>query len=371
MTVETITESGELAAPAAVPALPMPLGGSSMNNADVLLWVERFELYHRIAQGLAESDFIPKSMKPNMPPGATRASHPAEFAKIDANATAAMMAGSGYNFGPLASLQNMHVINGVVGMSAAIKHAIAEAAGHEMEEIERSYEAVTWRGRRKNWPDTRKDVVIRITRQEAIDAGWAKGKDTYDKVPADMLAARCKARVADRIIPELLHGIVTLEDVRDLPAEAPVAGTTTVTASDIRARATAAQPQLDHSVAVNAAARVEQQLTEPSPAATGETVAETGEGITLAQRKTLGGWLRKLDLGEPADLPAALAVISHFVRRPIGAPGDLLQSEAAPLMAKLKELAAKDEPDWRDSIMHIVNLPAEGGQLPMPEGGDR
>lgn len=342
MTVETITENGELAS--TLSAVPMPIGGSSMNNADVLLWVERFELYHKIAQGLAASDFIPKSMKPNMPPNATRASHPAEFAKIDANATAAMMAGSGYGFGPLASLQNMHVINGVVGMSAAIKHAIAQAAGHEMEETERSYEAVTWRGRRKDWPASRADVVIRITRDEAIKAGWADKKETYDKVPADMLAARCKARVADRIIPELLHGIVTLEDAKDVPVEAPVAGITTVTASDITARAATPSPPTQEPPAP-----VEQQQTTTEPA------GETGEGITLAQRKTLGARLRKLDLGAPADLPAALAVISYFVRRPIEAPGDLLQSEAGPLMEQLGALAAKDEPDWRDTISAIVN----------------
>lgn len=354
MTIETITETGALAAPAS--GLPITVA-SSMNNADVHLWLERFELFHQIAQGLVTSDFIPKSMKPTMPPNATPASHPAEFAKIEANATAAMMAGSGYGFGPLAAMQNMHVINGAVGMSASIKHGLAQAAGHRMWESERSYEAVTWCGRRKDWGDDIPDVVIRITREEAIKAGWGDKKDTYDKVPADMLAARCKGRVADRIIPELLHGIVTLEDARDLPPETPAPVVTRVTAKDIQARTAAADTQPGTP-----------GLTATSSEAAGEDarapadVTGTVELISLPQSRRLYALLRELGAGEKA---AGLAVVSTLAERPVESTKTLTAEEAGPLLDKLADLAKRPEAERRAAVEFMVNPPPPPADLPI------
>ena len=49
---------------------------------------------------------------------------------------------------------------------------------------------------------------------QARKAGWTKN-DTYSKTPADMLWARAAGRVCDRIAPDTLMGIASVEEVED------------------------------------------------------------------------------------------------------------------------------------------------------------
>ncbi len=404
MTIETIsTESHLVRHDPTGPLTP------SVNLA-LFDWVAGMEAAMKAADYLVDTPAVPDSFWPMPPdkklweipgknpklrlPGETEESFQAR--RLVAVQTAGSVARYGLQIGipPEVALQGIFVIGGRYSMYAEQMVALVKDRGHGHRVVERTATRCVVEVERRgegNWQQ------FEFTIEQAIAAGYVKGKgpnagkndygkdktggnDKYNTDPAGMLYARASSIACKTVFPDVLRGMVTREELQDERSQDDDRGptVTTVSVQDIKTRAaiqthsTGAQPVAPVTVTPQARDERQEPPADDAPPHLEDPASETGELITLTQRKILGGWLRKLDLGEPSDLPVALTVISHFVGRPVAAPADLLQSEVWPLLEKLKALAAKDELDWRDTITAIVNGQATAAeQIASTEGGDR
>jgi hypothetical protein len=295
--------------------------------------------------------------------------------------------GLGLGLAPEVALNGIFVIGGRYSMYAEQMVALIKSHGHKHRVIERTAERCVVEVRDRNETDWE---TFEFTMEAAITAGYVKGKgpntgkdewkgnDKYNTDGPGMLYARVSSIACKTKFPDVLRGMVTYEEMQDERArDDDQVRVTRVTAQDIKDRVAprveARQPQLDHSVAENAAARVEERLAS-APAASAAPVAETGEAINLAQSRKLAGLLRKLDLDLAKEEVAARAVVSFIAERAVEHAKYLTTIEADKVIARLEELAAKDEKKWRAEIRFILTDPQAARaaeQIATTEGDDR
>ena len=294
--------------------------------------------------------------------------------------------GLGLGLAPEVSLNGIFVIGGRPSMYAEQMVALIKARGHGHRVVERTAERCVVEVRHRSESDWE---AFEFSMEDAVVAGYVKGKgpnkdgkggnEKYSTDPKAMLYARASSIACKTKFPEDLRGMVTYEELQDERAQddSEVRVITKVTASDIKARVARAEPapapveagprqeQLDHSVATEAAARVEQQQAAAEP------VGETGEVATLAQRRKIGALLRKLELGTEADKEAALTVISFIVERQVDSTQDLTTTEAGAVIRRLEGLEGEPEPKWRAEIRFMVAGANGAEQIASTEGADR
>lgn len=119
----------------------------------------------------------------------------------------------------MASLRTIHVIDGKHSLSASLMAALVIKSGlaEYFEPVEVSPTSVTFETKRKGSRGPMRLVhTIEMARQ-----AWSKGEDAWAKSgwgknPTDMLAARCMARLARLIYPDLLAGLYTPEELVDI-----------------------------------------------------------------------------------------------------------------------------------------------------------
>lgn len=166
-------------------------------------WIQVVGEVGRLADYIAETDFVPKPLR----------NRPAAIA-------ACILTGRELGIGPMASLKSIHMVQGVPSLSAEYKRARALAAGHQIVIDESNSTRCVVRGRRagnEQW------VTITWTMDHAQRAK-INGKDVWRQYPQRMLQARATSELCDLLFPDATLGLETTEVLEDGGALASAVG---------------------------------------------------------------------------------------------------------------------------------------------------
>lgn len=124
---------------------------------------------------------------------------------------ATILAGRELGIQAMASLRAFHIVEGKPTMAADFIRARVLSSGlvEYFRPIERTPEIATFAIKRKGDPEFRMSYTI----QEAETAGRVKPASGYKKDPADMLVARCSAKLARLVCPEITFGMYAREEM--------------------------------------------------------------------------------------------------------------------------------------------------------------
>lgn len=320
-------------------------------------WVTAAQQAHQLVAPLVLTPFVPDFYRPKVDPRATDEEKAEARNLAVANATAAVLQGITIGLDPLTALQQIYIVHGRPGMYAEAKVALVKARGHEVwtEDISDSRAVVC--GRRAGSSNVERVV---ITMDMAKKAGWTSNQ-AYAKTPQDMLYARAAARVCDRLAPEALMGIASVEEIQD---------TIQATAEVDTGRRTVNPPRKRTQAALPAAAPAPAEyppLDEPDPAPAPEPeraqdpAAEPS--ISPAQSKKLYALLREHG---KEDKDTALVWIAGVVNRPVESTKELTKREAIRVIDALENLSAEPAPEAEEPPLDTDwPAPAE------PGGGDQ
>lgn len=296
-------------------------------------WVEAASNANRLVAPLVDTAFVPDAYKPKVDPRSTPEEKQAARGIAVANATAAVLQGITLGLDPLTALQQIYIVHGRPGMYTEMKVALVKAHGHEVwtEDISDTRAVVC--GRRKGTDYTER---VTITMDQARKAGWTSNQ-AYTKTPQDMLYARAAGRVCDRIAPDVLMGIASVEEIQDTIQVEATAGPATRTVTPPRRRAP--EPV---QAALPAAPAVEEPPLDPEPQA--PAPADPAEKLmNTTQSRKLYALLK--DTGR-ADKEFALAHITTLIDRDIDSTKDMTVAEADTVIsALLAEKAEANTPD--------------------------
>lgn len=232
-------------------------------------WIQVVGDVAKLAQHIAGTEFVPRSLRDSVPAVA-----------------AAMLYGREVGLPPMTALTQTHVIEGKPAMSAEAMRALVLAAGHEIHVQETTGALCTMRGRRRG-SETWTPVTWTIDMARA--AGVA-GKQVWKSYPRQMLQARCTAELCRLVFPDVIHGFRAVEEFDESQADAPEepkAPTSTVS------RAQRGRPAKKAAPALPAAERpVERPADDAAPPLPGEPGYED---LTSTGDETSG------DRGEAGD----------------------------------------------------------------------
>ena len=129
-----------------------------------------------------------------------------------------LMQGADIGLTPMQALQNLHVVNGKVGVAAHLQRsrAMNSPAIKVFQVLESGPTKCVILAQRHEYPEPSR---VEYTIEEAQKAGLT-GKDNWKKHPTDMLLARCTSRAVSQHCPEVRTDFPnTLEEIRDMPPE--------------------------------------------------------------------------------------------------------------------------------------------------------
>lgn len=126
-----------------------------------------------------------------------------------------IMVGRELGMPAMASLRSIHNIEGRHALSAALMVALVLKSGFAeyFEPVEFDQNKATFLTKRKG---ARKEVQLTHTIEMAVVAGLVKKDSNWMKVPVDMLVSRAQSRLARMIYPDLLAGMYTPEELREI-----------------------------------------------------------------------------------------------------------------------------------------------------------
>jgi len=180
--------------PDAVVAVPA-YSNAAVSERDIIDgWIKVVADVGRLADYIAETDFVPKALR----------NKPAAIA-------ACILTGRELSIGPMQSLKAIHMVQGVPTLSAEYKRARALAAGHEIVIDETTSTRCVIRGRRKG---SDRWVTIKWDMDMARKAKLA-GKDIWQAYPQRMLQARASGELCDILFPDASLGLATKEVLED------------------------------------------------------------------------------------------------------------------------------------------------------------
>lgn len=238
-----------------------------VSRADTDSWTTVVGVTARLAQEIAGTEFVPRDLRGK-----------------PAAVTAAILYGREIGLPPMTALTQTHVIEGKPAASAEAMRALVLAAGHELVIVETTGSICTMRARRRGsstWTD------LSWTLDMARAAGLYGGKkDNWQKYPRAMLQARCSAELIRLVFPDVVLGMVALEELdvddTETPAETTVSRAPAAPAPRKRAaKKAAAAPPAD---------------SQPAPAAPGGMPLPGEDGYVETRKPP--------EDAPPADLPA-------------------------------------------------------------------
>ena len=296
-------------------------------------WVEVVRDVSTLANQIADTEFVPASMRGN-----------------PAAVTAAILTGREMGLGPMTSLQHIHIVKGKPGKSAEIMRALVLAAGHQIREVEANDTRVVLEGRRigeELW--TRVQFTADQARRAQIQLGG---------YPEDKLYARATTRLCRRKFADVVGGIVaTIEELEDgdfdddrpaapAQAEAPKRKAKRATATRT-APAAEAKPDDEPLPAPAAAAPPlpgedgygEAPYDDNSGAET--YTAPPDEPVSRSQLTKLHASLNDFGVTERAD---KLQMVGLLARRELPSSSDLTKREASQVIDTLAGMSSMDDP---------------------------
>jgi 5'-3' exonuclease len=127
-----------------------------------------------------------------------------------------IMTGRELGLPAMASLRGIYNIEGKHALSASLMVALVLRSGlaEYFRPVEISDRSVTFETLRKG--PNQKPITLTHTIEMAQRAGLVKPDSGWVKVPTDMLVARCSARLARLVYPDLLFGLYTPEELEEL-----------------------------------------------------------------------------------------------------------------------------------------------------------
>jgi RecT family len=175
----------------------------------------------------------------------------------EADVLLVMMTGAEIGLTTMQSLRNLYIVEGRIGMSAALIRGRCQKHGDcvlfEVAEADAAHAVVEVK--KRGWPASRR-VAWSIA--DAERAGLIK-EDQPDspwrRWPQEMCVARATTRAASMYFPEITSGLLSEEDLRDMSSAAGTAATTP---------APAALPALAPDTALPIAGRAPGMVTPPS-----------------------------------------------------------------------------------------------------------
>lgn len=262
----------------------------------------------RLAQHLAETEFVPKAMR----------GRPAAVA-------AAILAGREIGVGPLTALAHINVIEGRPAMSAELMRARILAAGHDLAYDETTASRCVVRGRRRGTDTWTK---VQFSMDDARRAGLAN-RPNWRSWPAEMLTARATARLARLIFADVIGGTPYLVDeVEAAPAQATAR-------HPRRRRATSQTPEatpIDEPVIDGDT--LDDDSADDADTPEQDEIAEDNK-VTQPQLTRLHALFTHLGVN---DRDQRLAAATAIIGRPITSSSQLTADEAAILIDTLHRL---------------------------------
>lgn len=336
---------------------PDPLGGAvappvfSASGTSAALeqlaqWVTAAQNAHQLVAPLVDTPFVPDSYRPKVDPRATDEEKQRAYAVAVATGTAAVLQGLSLGLDPLTSLQQIYVVHGRPGMYARIKVALVTSRGHEVWTEDLTDTRAVVCGRRKGSQNTERVV---ITMDMAKKAGWTSN-NTYTKTPQDMLYARAAGRVCDRIAPDVLMGIASVEDITDeASVDAQPARTRTVKRAEVAGGERPALPaEQAPRPAPRATAEPEQRPQPSGPPLPGEDESPAGADrglVTDPQLRKLGALFSQLGIKGAGERADRLTIASKVANRPLTTSKELTLDEAKTLIDTLESIASLPQAD--------------------------
>lgn len=179
-------------------------------QADTDSWTLVVAEVAKLAAHIAGTEFVPRGLRDNPPA-----------------VCAAMLYGREVGLAPMTSLSQVYVAEGRPGMHAEGMRALVLAAGHDIETLENTGAVCTLRGRRagREWAEP---VSWNLAMARAAGLLPAKAGSGWVKYPRAMLLARATAELCRRDFPDVIHGLVAIEELSDGLVPDEVASPTTV-----------------------------------------------------------------------------------------------------------------------------------------------
>lgn len=182
---EIATRNDEQAVATTEQALAATFAPSAGTTA-LMQWAQEASLAHDMATKLANTSFVPQTMR----------GKPDEIA-------AAILAGSELGLKPMATLKAIDVIQGTPALRAHAMRAVVQQQGHQIELLESRNDYCKMRGRRKGeerwqeveWDTARAQMLLLL------------GKGEWKKQPKTMLIARATGELCRLIAADALHGM--------------------------------------------------------------------------------------------------------------------------------------------------------------------
>ena len=287
-------------------------------------WVARLRAAAEIAGHIAQTDFVPSTLRGN----------PAAIA-------AAILYGDEVGLTPMQSLAKIAVIKGRPTLTAEAQRALITAAGHEIWFEESTVTRAIAAGRRAG-----QERIGRITwtLDDAKRAGIAGGEN-WRRYPAEMLRARASAALARAMFADVLGGMPALEEMQDEPGNGLVAAPVSPPPADAptpaptgrtRRRRPEAPPVPPAAAPLPPTPPADTQPVPPMP---------PEPGVTDAQKRQIFALMRDVGL-QTAERDDRLGYTRRIINRPeLQSSNELTFNEASLVIDDLKQIAAMPPAD--------------------------
>ena len=296
------------------PPLPASLPEDELADGP-LGWVARLRAAAEIAAHIAETDFVPQSLRGNAPAIA-----------------AAILYGSEVGLEPMQSLTKIAVIRGRPTLTSEAMRAMIQARGHDLWLEEATVTRCIACGQRA---DSERVGRVMWTLDDAKRAGIAGGEN-WRRYPREMLVARAFATLARQMFADVIGGLAASEEIEDesengaprRPIEASVRAPaadaeSAPTTTRRRRRSSTSTSETRGSVAPTPPA--DEQSDEPAPI------------DPLRQMKRMFALMG--EVGFPKDdRELRIAWTSRVIGRPITSSSDLSTGEVSTLISELEEI---------------------------------
>jgi len=338
--------------------------GPTPAMTELVQWAYEARQAHQIAQSLAATSFVPKSLRCE-----DRSLTPEQRDAVTAsNITAAILTGAELGIKPMAALRSTDIIYGTPALRAHTMRGLVQSHGHEIEPVVQTDERVVWRGRRKG---SQTWVEVEWTIDRAKQLGAYGRNDSYKSQPKTMLNARATGELSRIIDADGLLGMPYAAEELDapLPGE-PGAPAVPVTTEEITGAARAAQPP-----AAPPPARPDEAATPPPPdKPTSDSPPDAGMVSPDERRERnrlhaiLGG--KGIDLNAAKRRDDKISLLSDLAGRAVDSSDDLTYDELRRINQVLSAIANGAETDRPLAIAEHVEagrkLRAAAAQPPLP-----
>lgn len=296
-------------------------------------WITVVGNVSKLAGVLARTEFVPKGLR-----GSTEAT------------TAAMLAGRELGLPPMAALGSINVIEGKPSLTAEMMRGLVFQAGHEILFDESTSTRCVVRGRRAGseaW------TTAEFTIDQARQAGLL-GKNNWKNDPVAMLIARATTRLCRMVFPDVLHGLMGVEEALDMDDETSSAAPV-VTQTTKVTRAPRKTPQRRQAPAVP---ELPAPTPRDTPTAAEKPEAKPAEAKPDTPEKPVAA-VPDLPTPEPRKPEPDPEPDEGSSRR--GKPGTVTQAQLRMLGALWNEAGVTSDEDRRNATASMVNRQLKDG----------